>query len=1549
MTAKVNEQLAAVVEVHPRERPGQVAWGTAKRAYRITERGLVLDEARDLNHDLRREDLKPRWPAGSDYWPFKRATDVVVLGNAYGPHGRGVEHRRVVVRVHRVVKRVDVWGRREIEWTSEGQPRIGAPEAFRELAVVVANAYGGADVRVPVAPPKSFSEELRLVADHPGAYPRNPLGKGYLVVDERLGGIELPNLEDPEHPLSPENLIVRDPALWYRQPLPCTLDWQTQGMFPRLAYTGESPWWPLPADVNLEEVRRGFVPENWRELAGSLTGGKRVPPVFYQEASLGMVFANLADGTPFEIEGMHSEHEKLGFALPVAPRLEIEIEGDRQVVETRVLHVVVTPHEERVEITYGGVRQQMPRAFIPGLHGEIPITLYVDGFAVRYETPIPIRAQIKAAEAERGLVDPRSMMRRPGEPGYIEVMGALLPEEQSDRTRDQVALSDAPHIGESDPASGRVLIAETDWVVDAHVAFAFRRFYSSSSAWRAGALGLGWTHSLEQAVWEQDGRVFYRMEDGREIGLPLPGAGFGLGASAHHPSAGVTVHRLASDSFAARLEDGRRFAFTHIEEQMTVGPRRARLAEIYGADGSALSVRYDTHGRLDRLVLPGGNYVRFEHDDRGRLKRVFAPTRDGRDKTVAVAFAVDETGQLREAMDAMGRKATYRYQGRLLVERVSPSGDRRRFAYDGLGARARCVSERWGEDEKTREVLWSPDERVVGLINGNGNSFSLHVNERFEVDRVLDFSANETARVFDEASGFLSSMTTSDGETAFLYDAAYHLADVSAPGEGSVQIEHDAEGRLVSRRDPDGHIEKFLWDHLGRLTAVVDRTGASVVYGHEGEGALTSVLTPGELRLFLERDATGKAVVALRSPLGERRAKHDALGRVIQATDELGQHEYFRYDPCGRVKDHGRPADVRVTYETDASGRVTSVRDGARTLTLERDELGQLAHVDEGGGEGMRLHRDAEGRVTMLESEDFDYWELHRDAAGRVIEESGFTDEERHVLRDHAGRVVRTFRRHARTLVKRDPAGRPIELEHSDESFQRLTWTPGGRLSGAQDADRVVTFERDGEGRITKEVADSRELRSTYDANGRRVAIDSSLGFALRVERDALGNAMGMKATLGERALEIVFERDACGREVKRLLPGDLELRWRRDGLGRATRRAVCHGDRELTHLEFGYAGLDRLVRVHDAQRGTRNHVHDMRGRLVQVGGLVRALDSLGRVFRTPECDDHRYEGVHLVEAYGNRYERDGAGRRVACTNVMDETTRYVWDGLGRLTAVLLGDAERVSYDYDGLGRMVRRRRESRVEIPGVDEPVWEPTRETEFVWDGLAILHELEGSRITTWIREGGALVGKLSTDGAWAVLTDSLGVVTELSDASGGLAWRGSIDLFGTLALDAAETDCPWRLPGHWEDPDTGLQHSWLRVYDPETGGYLTPSPLGVVAGSNLYEYLPDPLSETSPLGLARGYATLGGEVHSERLEAELASRFVDALDRDDGAAGPRERFEPSTAAWRLPDPEECLWGPWESFRPARRMPPSSSQYTRLPKHLGLSADESDSRGGK
>ena len=71
--------------------------------------------------------------------------------------------------------------------------------------------------------------------------------------------------------------------------------------------------------------------------------------------------------------------------------------------------------------------------------------------------------------------------------------------------------------------------------------------------------------------------------------------------------------------------------------------------------------------------------------------------------------------------------------------------------------------------------------------------------------------------------------------------------------------------------------------------------------------------------------------------------------------------------------------------------------------------------------------------------------------------------------------------------------------------------------------------------------------------------------------------------------------------------------------------------------------------------------------------------------------------------------------------------------------------------------------------------------------------------------------------------------------------------------------------RLPGQWEQFETGLFQNQWRDYDPALGRYLDPDPIGLNGGANIYAYAggsplmfidPDGLHATIPdTGVARG----------------------------------------------------------------------------------------------
>ena len=70
---------------------------------------------------------------------------------------------------------------------------------------------------------------------------------------------------------------------------------------------------------------------------------------------------------------------------------------------------------------------------------------------------------------------------------------------------------------------------------------------------------------------------------------------------------------------------------------------------------------------------------------------------------------------------------------------------------------------------------------------------------------------------------------------------------------------------------------------------------------------------------------------------------------------------------------------------------------------------------------------------------------------------------------------------------------------------------------------------------------------------------------------------------------------------------------------------------------------------------------------------------------------------------------------------------------------------------------------------------------------------------------------------------------------------------------------------MAGQYFDQETGLHYNYHRYYDPTTGRYLKPDPIGLAGGINLFAYVENnPLSAIDPFGL-EGLAIPGGGVQS------------------------------------------------------------------------------------
>jgi RHS repeat-associated protein len=144
------------------------------------------------------------------------------------------------------------------------------------------------------------------------------------------------------------------------------------------------------------------------------------------------------------------------------------------------------------------------------------------------------------------------------------------------------------------------------------------------------------------------------------------------------------------------------------------------------------------------------------------------------------------------------------------------------------------------------------------------------------------------------------------------------------------------------------------------------------------------------------------------------------------------------------------------------------------------------------------------------------------------------------------------------------------------------------------------------------------------------------------------------------------------------------------------------------------------------------------------------------------------------------------------------------------------------------------------------------------------------DGARVANapWVHylEGNAGTPELLVAGDGRILAHldgkAFGRVTYESGSATSSAYANGANAAGGYDSGAA-TATDLRFYGHIEDPETGLFYNRYRHYDPDTGRYLSPEPLGLMGGLSPFGYAAnDPVGIVDPDGLAPVTCVIQGQ---------------------------------------------------------------------------------------
>ncbi|WP_349921887.1 RHS repeat-associated core domain-containing protein [Aeromonas veronii] len=1051
--------------------------------------------------------------------------------------------------------------------------------------------------------------------------------------------------------------------------------------------------------------------------------------------------------------------------------------------------------------------------------------------------------------------------------------------------------SDQPHQPEAQtctngcPVSmvtGEELLALEDAQLPGMLPFTFGRLYRTSAVALDCGMGAGWSHSLAHRLERHGETLIWWDDESLAIELPLPSGSMPM---VTNRLAAAAVYLGDSDDEVILAKAGS--PLLHFRWQGNEG----RLTALSDAYGNRLTVRADEQGRPSWLENEGGLALRLVYQGE-RLCALELQQFDGlhwQPQSILQRYHYDEFGRLAAAENGVGEQERYRYRpDGVILERTLAGGASFFWEWEGEGSQARAT--RHWSDVARFDVSygWDDDKGEVTVANTDGSLEVYRHDSNARLVRQQDPDGAITEFDYNGQGQKVLSRDALGGETRYHYDDAWLLSLEIAP-DGSETAYSYWDGRV--RKVVQGEREwRFERNEQGDVTARVDPLGRQTRYGYTAQGKLSWVAQPDGSRIELGWNRLGQLIEEKGADGGLTRWRYDERGRQILRRDPRGAITRYEWDGADRLLAVHLPGGGTRRFEYNPYGKVTAEWDelGRETRYEYHDRLHLLSRRINPDGSALKYRYDnAKMFLSEIENEHGEQHRIQYYPNGLVAQETGFdgrTIAYRYDLNGHLCEKVEYGKEEAElvTRYERDAMGRLLSKQLPDGREIQFAYDAYGQLIRVDDGAWPLAFEYDKGGNLTAEHQGWASSYFQHDAMGQLAHWRLPDGNRLDYQYQD-GDLWGVDLN----GSELTRHQIAAGLEMRRR-QGALTQQYEYDEQGRLSALRLQRGQQVARERRYGYDRSGNLLKVDDSAlvtagnpRGEQHYRYDPLDRLLEVRGELTERfmhDPAGNLLSQTQgtsFEAARTQGNRLLFSGDRHFDYDEFGRLAAERRGKGQRllTRYEYDCQHQLIGAELPDGRRVRYDYDAFGRRIRKTVTS-----GADEQV------TEFLWQANNLIAESRSDgAYRSFIYEPGSFKPLVQLEGegeqaeVYHYQLDHLGTPLALTHHDGHTAWQVRYRAYGNVwKQELAEVETPLRFQGQYYDAETGLHYNRHRYYQPDTGRFITPDPIGLAGGLNNYQYTPNPTGWVDPLGLSNvpGQCPDNSDVvqqkHQEGMEA-------------------------------------------------------------------------------
>jgi RHS repeat-associated protein len=637
------------------------------------------------------------------------------------------------------------------------------------------------------------------------------------------------------------------------------------------------------------------------------------------------------------------------------------------------------------------------------------------------------------------------------------------------------------------------------------------------------------------------------------------------------------------------------------------------------------------------------------------------------------------------------------------------------------------------------------------------------------------------------------------------------------------------------------------YNGFGKPQTKVDANGITTLYSYDNGGRLTAETTAG-----LTTSLT-----------------YDDAGNLTRITLPGGKQINYSYTDANLLQKISDNFVNSITYSHDTEGNITrqEFRGSGNSLkkyvNYQFDDHNRLAQISYPGNVAVLYNYDDNGNLVHTVDEtilatDFTYDSLNRQKTmtrpGRTV--TRYTYNEHDELTDFTDPENNT------TSYTRDDLGRIVSTVSADSGTTTAVYDAADNATSITDANSYTTlYQYDALNRMTSIgfVDASENISYGYDSGSNGIGRLTSMS-------DPAGsttynyNAFGLLSRENRITNGITFTTQYSYNNNHDLsamtYPSGLQVSWNRDSAGQITGTEINGQEvsSQVTSLPYGPVttmtlgsininrNYDQRYLLTENNAGavfSHTYTRDDTGRVTAIDGVADFTDAVG--LSSYSYQANRLTGSTGVDAAQYSYDNNG--------NITSDGTRtFTYNQSNQLVRVNLGSTVLAEYGYDGSNRRVSKTVNSVTTLYLYDnqgnliaETAEDGTPERDIIYqNGERIAMQLYGDKA-----------------GLYYFLNDHLGAPRALVDSAGTIVWRAAYLPFGKAQLITETITNNFRFPGQYFDEETGLHYNMHRYYNPATGRYMTPDPIGLEGGINLYGFVQnDPVNFVDPWGLRGSY---------------------------------------------------------------------------------------------